>query len=209
MRLGPGVIELQRFPFLFSICTRNFDVRRECQVSLESWQPVDSEYAFQFALQGLVPELLGFKDFLFLWLFLQNINSKEVVACFLEGQSIPQRKYRKVKGAFIKRSQFVFLSFIRLSVFLILNSLQQPSFSLPLPFFFLSLSIYRQSKIFGQHTQGEWETITGTALMLPCTTFKHVLDCLVFMVRIKWTLWGCFTFTIILMVKIYQFLWWK
>ena len=126
-----------------------------------------------------------------------------------EGQSIPQRKYRKVKGAFIKRSQFVFLSFIRLSVFLILNSLQQPSFSLPLPFFFLNLSIYRQSKIFGQHTQGEWETITGTALTLPCTTFKHVLDCLVFMVRIKWTLWGCFTFTIILMMKIYQFLWWK
>ena len=36
MNFRPGVIELQRFPFLFfSICTRNFDVRRECQVSLE------------------------------------------------------------------------------------------------------------------------------------------------------------------------------
>ena len=152
IRLGPGVIELQRFPFLFSICTRIFDVRRQCRVSLERWQPEDSEnafqsalwgldpellsfkdflsffrlatgfltlwgnarasskrwqpgdseYAFHSALRGLVPELLGFKDFLFLWLFLQNSNSKEVVACFLEGQSIPQRKYRKVKGAFTK-----------------------------------------------------------------------------------------------------------
>ena len=29
----------------------------------------------------------------------------------------------------------------------------------------------------------------------------------VFMVRIKWSLWACFTLTIILMVMIYQFLW--
>ena len=117
------------------------------QASSKRWQPGDSEHAFQFALRGLVPELLGLKS-------LENVNSKEVVACFLEGHSIPQRNYRKVKRAFIKRLLFVLLSFIRLSVFLILNSLQQPSFSLPLPFFFLTLSIYRQSKIFGQHTQG-------------------------------------------------------
>ena len=108
-RLRSGVIELQIFPFLFSTCNQIFDVMGETPgifQTLTTWGfwiclPIYSTW-------GLVPELLGFKDFLFLWLFLQNSNIKEVVACFLEGQSIPQRNYRKVIGAFIKRSLFVF-----------------------------------------------------------------------------------------------------
>ena len=63
-RLDLELLCFKDFLSFFSICIRNFDVTRECQISLESWQCEDSGNACQSALRGLDPELLTFKDFL-------------------------------------------------------------------------------------------------------------------------------------------------